>query len=288
MTSKKSERTIVAYVPAVHAGYLKLFRNYPNSVLYVLGSGFIGEFKSLVRNLPAAQPSEVAAMVRALDIFKDVRVLSTADLVHLEQIQHLIMPDEDVSREFAKKYLTNVDVTFDGAWRLRWDWGATVAHRKPAGERVVSINHLDQELMLEAQVIAMRSPDWWRQIGALLVKDGRILFASFNTHMPSEQSAYLEGDPRSNFDPGQHIDASLALHAEVGVLTAAAKRGIKTEGCDLYTTTFPCPPCAYAAANSGIKRLFYADGYSLVVGAEALESRGVEIIRVEMNPPASK
>lgn len=280
--------TLVSYVPTVHAGYLKLFRKYQWGILYVLGSEFTKEFKSLVRNLPAAGPEEVAAMIRALGIFRDVRVLSRADLSDIEQIRYLVMPDEDVSREFAKKYLTNTGVVFDNSWRLRWDWGATVAHRKPAGERVVSVNYLDQEWMLQAQVVAMRSPDWWRQIGALLVKDGHILLKSFNAHMPSEQSAYHEGDPRSNFDPGEHIDASLALHAEMGVLATAAKRGIATEGCDFYSTTFPCPPCAYALAESGIKRLLYVDGYSLVAGAEALESRGVEIIRVEMNPPASK
>ena len=58
------------------------------------------------------------------------------------------------------------------------------------------------------------------------------------------------------------------------------------EGCDLYVTTFPCPPCAHISAFTGIKHLFYMDGYSLVAGAEVLQAKDVEIIRVEMSSPS--
>jgi dCMP deaminase len=115
-----------------------------------------------------------------------------------------------------------------------------------------------------------------------LVRDGKTLLVTFNTHLPTDQTAYLLGDPRSNFEAGQHIDASLALHSEVSLLAEAAKRGVATLGCDMYVTTFPCPPCAAAIARSGIRRLFYAGGYSLVMGAEALRANGVKLIRVAM------
>ena len=134
--------------------------------------------------------------------------------------------------------------------------------------------------MDSAASAAERSPDWWRQVGAVLARDGKIILTAYNTHLPSEQMAYVCGDPRSNFNAGEHIDASLAIHAEIAILAEAARRGIITEGCDLYVTTFPCPPCANAWANAGIKRLFYRGGYSLVAGAEALRSRGVELFTV--------
>ena len=282
MNSKRSDAIVIAYVPVPHAGYLKFFRAYEGGRLYVLGKEFISEFKPLVRNLPGVTPNEAQSMIKTLGIFSDVNIFTKKDLYTVQQSNLIVMPDEDVSRAIAEKYLTDISVMFDGGWRLRWDWGSTQAKCRPEGERIISTKEFDRYLMKIALGAAERSPDWWRQIGALLVKDGDVLLVNHNQHMPNDQSAYCFGDPRSNFEQGQCIDASVALHAEMGILSGAARLGIKMMDCDLFVSTFPCPPCAYALSQSGIKRLFYMDGYSLVAGAEALKSKGVEIIRVEM------
>ncbi|MCX6788110.1 MAG: deaminase [Candidatus Kaiserbacteria bacterium] len=281
MKSTKVDKVLIAYVPVPHAGYLKLFRTFSDSTLYVLGEEFIREFKPLTRHLPGVTPTEAMEMIQSLGIFREVRILTPMMLVAMRHAR-IVMPDEDVSHALAKKYLPDAQVEFAADWRLRWDWGATQMNRRPEGEEIISIDTLDRKLMRDAFLKAARSPDWWRQIGALLVKDGKVLISAFNRHVPSEQSAYCYGDPRSNFDPGVRIDASLALHAEIGVITEAAHRGLSMEGGDLYVTTFPCPPCAHACAFSGIKRLFYVDGYAVIAGAEVLQAKGVEIIRVEM------
>ena len=272
----------MAYVASPHAGYLKFFRAYGGKSLYILGNEFVREFSPLVRNLPAVTPEEAQMMIRALGIFSNVNVLTSNDLGFVLG-QGIIMPDEDVSHALADKYFANASVHFDGRWRLRWDWKSTTAHKRPEGERIVSVTELDRELMRSGMEVASRSPDWWRQIGALLVdEDGSVLLAAYNQHVPHEQSAYLMGDPRSNFEPGQRIDLSNAAHAEAVLLATAALRRIGTGGCSLYVTTFPCPGCANTWAFSGIKRLYYADGYSLVAGAETLQAKNVEIVRVEM------
>lgn len=280
MKSKPKPTTLVAYIPVPHSGYLKFFRKYARGILYVLGDEFIKSFQPLVRNLPAVKPEEARDMIGALGIFADVRVLSQANL---PSIRHsiIIMPDEDVSHALAEKYFAGTAITFDDSWRLRWDWGATIASRRPEGEQTVSIDVLDREFMREAFRKASRSPDWWRQIGALLVRNGCVELAAFNQHVPNEQSAYCYGDPRSNFEPGQCIELSSALHAEAGIVAEAARFGFSMDGCDLYVTTFPCPSCAYLCAHTGIRRLYYVDGYSLVAGAETLQANCVEIIRVE-------
>ncbi|MBI2409983.1 hypothetical protein HYV30_03010 [Candidatus Kaiserbacteria bacterium] len=274
---------LVAYVATPHAGYLKLFRAYAGGVLYILGSDFIREFKPLVRNLPGVAPEEAREMIQALGIFAEVHILTVRNLLEVRKRHcRIIMPDEDVAHALAQGYLEGKEVVFDGRWRLRWDWGTAAAARRPEGERTVSRSEFDREIMREAVREAERSPDWWRQVGAMLVKHGAMMFAAYNRHMPSDQSEYCYGDPRSNFEPGQCIDVSGALHAEIAILAAAARnKDVTTEGADLYVTTFPCPPCAYAISVSGVRRLFYAEGYSLVAGAEALQSRDVEIVRVE-------
>ncbi len=281
MGSVWSKQVLVAYVPVPHAGYLNLFRAFAKSTLYIFGEEIIKKFKPLVRHLPGVKPGEAQKMIRALNIFPKVRIFTPKSL-HEVRKSRIIMPDEDVSRALAGEYFSDVQVEFASDWRLRWDWGATQLKRRPEGEDVISVDQLDLTLMCSAFREAERSPDWWRQIGALLVKDGRIVITAFNKHVPSDQSAYCYGDPRSNFEPGVSIETSCALHAEIGIVAAAARAGISMKGCDLYVTTFPCPPCAYACAESGIERLFYADGYALISGAEALQAKEVKIIRVQM------
>lgn len=283
-----SSNALVVYVPTPHAGYLKFFRAYAGSVLYVLGRDFVRQFPSLTRNLPGVEPEESQKMIQALDIFSDVRILDFENLDNARGSESdIVMPDEDVSRALAEKYFAHKSVVFDSSWRLRWDWGSVQKSYKPEGERTVSFNEIDRALMRRAFKSASRSPDWWRQIGALLVKDGEVLIVTFNQHVPNEQSAYHYGDPRSNFEAGRRIDVSGAIHAEAGLIAMAAKRGIAMGGCDLYVTTFPCPPCAYSCSLTGIRRLFYTEGYSLVAGAEALQAKNIEIIRVDMNSPSS-
>lgn len=281
--NSRTDTVLIAYVPVPHAGYLKFFRAYPKAVLYILGGEFIKEYPSLVRHLPGVTPEESQRMIQALSIFPKVHVLTTT---MLDVVRHLniVMPDEDVMHAFVRKYLgASAAVTFDGRWRLRWDWGATKMKRRPENEHTISTDTLDRDLMSVAFNSASKSPDWWRQIGALLVtKERDIVLVSFNQHVPSEQSEYCYGDPRSNFEPGQSIEVSGALHAEAAIIAEAARRGICMEGCYLYVTTFPCPPCAYLCAFSGIERIYYADGYSLVAGAEVLKAKGVEIVRVKM------
>lgn len=285
MTNRHGNLALISYVPSPHSGYLKLFRKYSERILYILGSDFIKEFSPLVRNLPGNSPEDVRLMVLALGIFCDVRILTRDSLDEVRSME-ITMPDEDVSRAIAKVYFSKTPIAFDGSWRLRWHKDAVMQGRRPEGERMISREAFDRELMREAFKSAERSSDWWRQVGALLVRDKEVLLVAFNKHGPSEQTPYLYGDPRSNFEPGECIDVSTALHAEIGIIAEAARTGLQMKGCDLYVTTFPCPPCASACANSGIRRLFYTDGYSLVEGANILQSCGVEIIRVDMNFPS--
>lgn len=282
----RSTEIVVAYVPSPHRGYIEFFKAHKGAILYVLGKEIIAEFQSLVRNLPANEPEDVTRMIDTLGLFSEVRVLTPSSLEDVRTAKRIVMPDEEVSRSLAEKYFSGLPVTLDGSWRLRWHLDAVNAKPKPEDTKVISVKELDKELMGTAFGIADRSSDWWRQVGALLVKNGKILLGSYNEHYPSEQSPYLEGDPRSNFGPGERIDASTALHAEIGVIAEAANRGIGMNGCDLYVTTFPCPPCAYACAKSGIRRLYYVEGYSLIAGGDALRSRDVEIIRVDMTAPS--
>jgi len=73
------------------------------------------------------------------------------------------------------------------------------------------------------------------------------------------------------------IDFIRAVHAEMSAITDAARHGLSTKDCVLYTTTFPCHDCAKHIVATGIKRVVYVEPYSKsLVGELYSDSIGVD------------
>lgn len=269
---------VISYIPALHQGYIKFFTEHPGP-LFVLGPEFIKETPRMERDIRALEPIMVAEMVKSTRLMSDVQVLD--DLKNLPDKASVIMPDEDVNRNFAKKHLAGRQVQFIPTF-LRWDRQiSTTEFEVPAG-RTVSTDELDDELMAQAQVEADKSHDWWRQIGAIATKGGKPLISVHNQPLLAEDyTVNVFGDPRSNFDAGEHIELVKTIHAEARVIAEAARRGISLQGASMYVTTFPCPVCAKSIAAAGIKKVYYRDGYSLLDAEDILKAVGAEIILVK-------
>jgi deoxycytidylate deaminase len=149
----------------------------------------------------------------------------------------------------------------------------------------ISSLEFDQNYMQRAVTVSGKSPDWWRQVGAVLVCNDGFVVTACNIHMQTEYEVYMFGDPRSNYERGQ-LGKYTALHAEQGVITACAASPHSTQGSSLYVTTFPCENCAREIAACGVARVFFREGYSALNAQEVLQSRGIEIIQV-INDPGS-
>ena len=134
--------------------------------------------------------------------------------------------------------------------------------------------------MKQAFVESKKSADWWRQIGALLVKDGEIVALGHIRHFPSDLALDIFGTPRITVDFGERPDLYISMHAEADLIARAAKEGISLHGASLYTTTFPCINCAFLIVRSGISKVYYAEGYSKIDAESVLKNAGVEIILV--------
>ena len=117
-----------------------------------------------------------------------------------------------------------------------------------------------------------------------MFRDGKAILTAYNAAVPDQYMPYIEGDPRSDFHKGVNVELSTSFHAEARLIAEAAQKGICLEGVEMYATTFPCPPCAKLIAYSGVKKLYYADGYGVLDGERILKDRGVEIIFVETKP----
>jgi len=79
------------------------------------------------------------------------------------------------------------------------------------------------------------------------------------------------------------IEFGRAVHAEMAALTDAALRGVRVQGCTLYTTTFPCHLCARHVVAVGIERLVYIHPYPKSLAAQLFED---SIAVDQAHPPA--
>lgn len=275
------EKIIIAYVPVLHEGYRKLFSAHHDASLYILGTELISEFAHLSKEIRQLDPVLIKKAIESWDILPAVEVLGTQKLSELSTKECIIvMPDEDIMHELVEKYLADKKIIFDTIF-LRWDKHKSMEEKPVEADQKISREKFDQEVIQQLKIEAEKSSDFWRRIGAAIVKDGKVIFSTHNEHAPSPHSPYAEGDPRNNFHKGIGIEYSTALHAEAALIAEAAKTGTALEGASLYVSTFPCPVCAKQIAYSGIKKLYYTGGYSILDQERILRSQGVEIIFVE-------
>lgn len=270
----KKTKIIIAYIPVLHSGYTQFLEKHADvEELFIFGPTLIEQFDYLHKEIRALDPRDVKKAIESLGIITKVSVLE--DLQQIDA-QEVVMPDEDVCREVAQKYFAGTNVKFDSVF-LRWDRTNTKKEKKVGAEKVITEN----EFMNTAFALAEKSSDWWRKIGAVVVKDGEVVLSRINNHIPHSQQQYADGDPRNASHKGQDLDKYTSVHAEAGLVAEAAKKGIALGGAEMYVTDFPCPVCAKQIATAGIKKLYFTRGYGVLDGERVLKSAGVEIIEVQ-------
>jgi len=144
----------------------------------------------------------------------------------------------------------------------------------------------DQYFMEIAEVVAKRSTCCRRHIGALLVKDRRILTTGYNG-APSGLAHCLElGCLRDKLEipSGTRTETCRALHSEMNAIIQAAQYGVSTKGSTLYCTHQPCSVCARMLINAGITRIVFSGDYPDPFAVQLLDEAGIEMLRL----PASK
>jgi dCMP deaminase len=273
---------IVSYIPALHEGYINFFKKYPGT-LYILGPDFVLEAPRMDRDIRALAPEEIESLLNGLGLFSKIVVLTKENLSEsLNDSATIVTPDEEVNRLFVNKYLKDKPVQYISVF-LRWDRQISTTEFEVPPGRVISESEFDKEIIANAFEESKKSPDWWRQIGAILVQDRKPVIVAHNKALPSEYTLNALGDPRSNFDAGeaQYKDLGKFIHGEANVIAQAAKQGISTEGASLYVTTFPCPACAKLIAVAGIKEVYYAKGYSMLDAEDILKAFDVKITLVK-------
>lgn len=141
----------------------------------------------------------------------------------------------------------------------------------------------DEYFLEIAHVVAKRSTCVRRQVGAVIVRDRRILTTGYNG-APSGLSHCLDvGCVRNQLGikSGTRAEVCRALHAEMNAVIQAAQHGVSTKGATLYCTTQPCSVCSRMIINAGIVRVVYSGDYPDEFAASMLAEANIEVVRFD-------
>ncbi len=138
---------------------------------------------------------------------------------------------------------------------------------------------LDEYFMEIARVVAKRSTCLRQNVGAVIVKDKRILSTGYNGAPMGLPHCLDIGCLREelNVPSGERHELCRAVHAEQNAIIQAAVHGVSIKDATLYTTHQPCIMCAKMIINAGIKRVVYGKKYADERGLEFLKEAGIQI-----------
>lgn len=132
-----------------------------------------------------------------------------------------------------------------------------------------------------SELVAKRSTCLRRSVGAVIVKDKRILSTGYNGAPSGVRHCGETGCIRetNNIPSGERHELCRGIHAEQNAIIQAALHGVSIRGAALYCTNLPCSICAKMIINAGISQIFHRSGYADAMSAEMLEEAGISVVK---------
>ena len=137
----------------------------------------------------------------------------------------------------------------------------------------------DEYFIKLAQLVATRSTCLRRQVGAVLVRNKRVLATGYNG-APSGMAHCLDiGCIRDQLKipSGTRAEICRGIHAEQNTIIQCAVHGVPTEGSTIYVTHQPCTICTKILIGAGVKRIIYLNPYPDKFAQDLLKEAGVEL-----------
>ena len=130
-----------------------------------------------------------------------------------------------------------------------------------------------------ASIVASRSTCLRRKVGAVLVKDRRLLTTGYNGAPAGMRHCQDTGCLRQihNIASGERHELCRGLHAEQNAIIQAALHGVSIKGAVLYCTHHPCSMCAKMLVNAGIRRAVLKESYPDLLAREIFQEAGVQV-----------
>ena len=128
-----------------------------------------------------------------------------------------------------------------------------------------------------------------RQVGAVIVKDNRILSYGYNG-MPTgwdnecEKRVYTLTQPAEFLDEDGSsynvVTKDEVIHAEANAIIKLARDGESGNGSSLFCTHAPCIHCAKLVHGAGINKVYYRHSYRDTIGLDFLEKCNIEVEKI--------
>lgn len=134
-----------------------------------------------------------------------------------------------------------------------------------------------------ASLVAKRATCRRRRVGAVAVRDKRILASGYNGAPVGLPHCLDIGCLREelNVPSGERHELCRGLHAEQNVIIQAAYHGVSIKGATIYCTNLPCSICSKMLINAGIREIIYQDGYADPMTKEMLTAAKVRLAQLD-------
>lgn len=141
----------------------------------------------------------------------------------------------------------------------------------------------DEYFLEVACLVSKRSTCLRRHVGAVLVKDKKILSTGYNGAPSGVRHCADIGCLRDKLKvpSGERHELCRGLHAEQNVLLQAALYGTSTKESHLYVTNQPCMICAKMLINAGVKEIIISEGYPDKMAAKFLKEAKIKVRKIK-------
>lgn len=133
-----------------------------------------------------------------------------------------------------------------------------------------------------ATMVARRSTCKRRHVGALVVRDKRILTTGYNGAPSGIAHCAETGCLREQLKvpSGERHELCRGIHAEQNAIIQAAYYGVSIKDADIYCTNLPCAICAKLIINAGIQRIYYQEGYADGISMGFFKDAGIAVFHI--------
>ncbi|MCS7181257.1 MAG: cytidine/deoxycytidylate deaminase family protein [bacterium] len=143
----------------------------------------------------------------------------------------------------------------------------------------------DTYFMEIAQLVSKRSTCIRRKVGAVLVKEKRILATGYNGAPTGLSHCKDIGCIREKMKipSGERHELCRGLHAEQNAILQSAYHGVSIKGSKLYITCHPCSVCAKMIINAGIEEVIIKEGYPDQMAENILKEGKIKVKYLKEN-----
>jgi dCMP deaminase len=142
----------------------------------------------------------------------------------------------------------------------------------------------DEYFMNMARLVSTRSTCLRRKVGAVIVKEDRIISTGYNGAPRGLKHCLEIGCLRDQLKipSGERHELCRGVHAEQNALAHAAMFGVSIKNATIYITHNSCIICTKLLINAGIKEIVYAESYFDELSKKFLEESAISVKKISI------